>query len=61
MGNAMPSLTAKYKYGFLMKVETSANGLGKVLHMWQHEIDANNLPESEIEILSKDFIRETLG
>ena len=46
---------------FLMKVETSANGLGKVLHMWQHEIDANNLPESEIEILSKDFIKETFS
>ena len=44
-----------------MKVETSANGLGKVLHMWQHEIDANNLPESEIEILSKDFIKETFS
>ena len=61
MGNAMPSLTGKYKYGFLMKVETSANGLGKVLHMWQHEIDANNLLESEIEILSKDFIKETFS
>ena len=57
----MPSLAGKYKYGHLMRVETSANGLGKVLHMWQNEIDANKLPEAEIERLAKDYIKETFS
>jgi hypothetical protein len=61
MGNAMNSLAGKYKYGYLMKVEISANGLGKVLHMWQNEIDAINLSEEENEDLAKDFIKETFS
>ena len=55
----MPSLSGRYKYGYLMKVETCANGLGKVLHMWQKEIDSLNLVEEEMENLAKDFITET--
>ena len=59
MGNIMPSLSGKYKYGYLMKIETCANGLGKVLHMWQKEIDGLNLVEAEMERLAKDYITET--
>lgn len=61
MGNAMESLARKYKYGYLMKVEISANGLGKVLHMWQNEIDEMSLRETELEELAKDFIKETFS
>ena len=42
-----------------MRVETCANGLGKVLHMWQKEIDCLKLIETEMEQLAKDFITET--
>ena len=59
MGNIMPSVGGKYKYGYLMRVETCANGLGKVLHMWQKEIDCLKLIETEMEQLAKDFITET--
>ena len=59
MANAMPSLEGKYKMGHLMKVETSPNGLGKVLHMWQNEVDMYKLDEEESEMLARDFIKET--
>ena len=39
-----------------MRVETYPNGGGKVLHMWQDEI--NSLAESEAEALAQEFIEE---
>lgn len=58
LANPCPSLegSVKYKYGSFMRVETYPNGGGKVLHMWQDEI--NTLEESEIEALAKEFIEE---
>ncbi|CAB4058639.1 RSBN1 [Lepeophtheirus salmonis] len=51
MSNPCPSLCniLKYKYGHLMRVEISPNGKGKVLHMWQDEIDSLNFSETEKE------------
>merc|ERR1711981_285151 len=58
MANPCPSLegSVKYKYGHFMRVETYPNGGGKVLHMWQDEI--NQLNDVEMENLAKEFIEE---
>ena len=57
MANPCPALgNSKYKYGHLMRVETYPNGFGKVLHMWQDEL--NGLDEKELEIVAKEFLVE---
>ena len=59
LANPCQSLAGrKYKYGHLMRVEISPNGLGKVLHMWQHELDA--LDEKQVEEAAREFIKVTL-
>eukprot|EP00093_Oithona_nana_P011637 11637.XXX_468499_465056_1 [CDS] Oithona nana genome sequencing. len=59
LANPCPSLegSVKYKYGSFMRVETYPNGGGKVLHMWQDEINAL-ADESEIEALAQEFVEE---
>ena len=61
MANPCPSLegSVKYKYGHFMRVETYPNGGGKVLHMWQDEI--NQLNDVEMENLAKEFIEVSLS
>ena len=68
MANPCPSLAelgtnrslsngrGKYKFGQLMRVETYPNGGGKVLHMWQDEINALRLPEADLERIAEEFL-----
>eukprot|EP00096_Caligus_rogercresseyi_P012832 TRINITY_DN549_c2_g1_i1.p1 TRINITY_DN549_c2_g1~~TRINITY_DN549_c2_g1_i1.p1 ORF type:complete len:310 (+),score=77.76 TRINITY_DN549_c2_g1_i1:118-1047(+) len=63
MSNPCPSLShvLKYKYGHLMRVEISPNGRGKVLHMWQDEIEALNISDTERETAAKEFFEEAFS
>ena len=68
MANPCPSLAesgssrslsnggGKYKFGHLMRVETYPNGGGKVLHMWQDEINSLRLGEADLERVSEEFL-----
>ena len=38
-----------------MRVETSPNGLGKVLHMWQPDVDARD--EKEHDLIAEEFVK----
>lgn len=58
MANPCSSLEGKYKYGHLMRVEISPNGLGKVLHMWQQDIE-HFVPDKDKDALALDFIKVT--
>jgi len=50
---------SKYKYGSLMHVETSPNGGGKVLHLWQD--DVANLTDEEHEAVAREFLKESFS
>ena len=79
MGNPCPSLAqlgcnrslsggrGKYKFAHLMRVETYPNGGGKVLHMWQDEIDALARQISDekarnvaLERIAEEFLQVTI-
>lgn len=56
MANPCPQVRQGGKYGHLMRVETSPNGLGKVLHMWQADVDA--VEEKEQDDIAEEFVKE---
>jgi len=58
MANPLHSLEGchGYKWGHLMMVEVYPNGGGKVLHMWQDDLD--KLTEEENNALAPEFVEE---